>query len=144
MAQKKDSDTGVLGRLAGRGEDAMTRLIDELSRNTKVTEALSVAMSAKGRVDEATRRTLGQVGLAASDELDGLRSRLDRLEERLAKLEAGSGSRSRTGRKPTTSTKSSGGTAKPTSRSTSSAAGRSKSGGGSGSRPRSTGGSTGS
>lgn len=108
MAQKKDSDTGVLGRLAGRGEDAMTRLMDELGRNSRVTDALARAMSAKGRLDSASRAALGQVGLAAADDLDDLRKQVADLETRLAKLEAGgkASSGSRSGRSSTTSTKS--------------------------------------
>jgi hypothetical protein len=116
--EKRETDGGVLGRLAGRGEDAVTRLMDELGRNPRVTEALGRAMAGKGKVDEATRRTLGRVGLAASDELQDLRRRVDKLEQRLAKLEtAEARSRTATGKARTPSTKSSGGTAgrRPTS-----------------------------
>ncbi len=110
--QNKESESGVLGRLAGRGEEAVTRLMDELGRNPRVTDALGRAMSAKGKVDETTRKTLAQVGLAAADEIRDLRDQLERLEKRLAKLEGAqttpeSGTQSRT---PPTSTKSSGGT----------------------------------
>ncbi len=69
---RKTADEGVVSRLAGRGEDAMTRLMDELGRNSVVTDALARAMSAKGRLDSASRATLGQVGLAASDDVDDL------------------------------------------------------------------------
>ncbi len=109
--EKKASEEGVLGRLAGRGEDALTRLMDDLGRNSRVTEALARTMSAKERVDETTRRTLGQVGLAAADEVRDLRKQLERLEKRLENLERGStGEGSRAGRKPAASTMSSGGT----------------------------------
>jgi hypothetical protein len=109
--RKRDTNGGVLGRLAGRGEDAVTRLMDELGRNPRVTDALGRAMAGKGKVDEATRRTLGRVGLAASDEVKDLRRRVDKLEQRLAKVEA-AGRRSRTGtaKARTPSTKASGGT----------------------------------
>ena len=85
---KKPSDAGVVSRLAGRGEEAITRLMDELGRNSRVTEALAKAMSAKGKVDETTRRTLNQVGLAAADEVKEVRGRLEALEKRLATLES--------------------------------------------------------
>ena len=32
MASKKPSDGGVVNRLAGRGEEAVTRLVEELGR----------------------------------------------------------------------------------------------------------------
>ena len=111
---KQPSDENVLSRLAGRGEDALTRLVDELAKNSRVTDALGRAMAAKGKVDETTRRTLNQVGLAPADEVRELRARLAELDARIAKLEAtGEGRpRARAGRKPATSTKASGGTPK--------------------------------
>ena len=76
MAKKKkakETDTGTLGRLSKVGEDAFTRLVDELAKNERVTDALSKALSAKGKVDEGAKRALGQVGVAAADELKDLR-----------------------------------------------------------------------
>ncbi len=86
---KKDSDASVLERLAGAGEDALTRLVDELGRNTRVTETLSRAMNAKDKVVSG----VGQVGFSASGEVAELRERLEKLEKRLAKLEGTSGER---------------------------------------------------
>ena len=91
MAKKKkakETTDGTLGRLSKAGEDAFTKLFDELGKNERVTDALSKAMSAKGKVDESAKRALGQVGLAAADELKDLRSHIERLEKRLAKLES--------------------------------------------------------
>jgi polyhydroxyalkanoate synthesis regulator phasin len=85
--RKKPDEGGFVERLAGRGEEAVTRLLDELARNPRVTDALGRAMSAKGKVDAGARRTLSQVGLAAADELKDLRKQIERLEKRLAKLE---------------------------------------------------------
>jgi hypothetical protein len=90
MATKKPDEGGFVEKLAGRGEEAVTRLVEELSRNPRVTDALGKAMSAKGKVDAGARRTLGQVGLAAADELKDLRKQIERLERRLARLEGGS------------------------------------------------------
>ena len=84
---KQENDTGVLTKLAGRGEEAVNRLMEELGRNERVTDALARAMEAKGKVDERTRRTLGTVGLAAADQLEGLRKQIEVLEKRLAALE---------------------------------------------------------
>ena len=90
-SEKNTPDTGVVGRLAERGEDAVTRLMDELGRNSRVTEALARAMGAKGKLDSASRTALTQIGLAAADEIKDLRGQLERLEKRLAKLEGASG-----------------------------------------------------
>lgn len=83
----KQAETGTLGRLSKRGEEALTRVLDELGKNERVAEALGKASSAKGRLDDASRRALGQAGLAAADELKDLRKHVERLEKRLAKLE---------------------------------------------------------
>ena len=85
-----NTDASVLSRLASRGEDAVTKLLEELGRNPRVTEALGAAMSAKGKADVKTRETLRQIGLAAADEIKDLRGHLERLEKRLTDLEGGS------------------------------------------------------
>ena len=87
--ESKDYDSGVVGRLAGRGEEAMSRLMDELGRNRTVTEALTRALAAKGMLDTASRTALTQVGLAPADDVRELRRRVMDLEKRLAKLEGG-------------------------------------------------------
>jgi hypothetical protein len=107
MAQrrKKPDEGGLVGRLAERGEEAVTRLVDELSNNPRVTDALGRAMSAKGKVDAGARRTLSQMGVAAADELKDLRKQIERLERRLARVEgaapAGTAKTSETKKKPT-------------------------------------------
>jgi hypothetical protein len=109
--RKKPDESSLVGRLAGRGEEAVTRLVDELAKNPRFTDALGKAMSAKGKVDAEARKRLSQVGVAAADELKDLRKQIERLERRLARLEgstAGSSSagstakRSETKKKPTT------------------------------------------
>jgi polyhydroxyalkanoate synthesis regulator phasin len=87
MAQKKPDNGGTVNRLAARGEEAVTRLVEELSKNPRVTDAISRAMDAKGKIDQSARGALTQVGLAAADELKDLRKQIERLERRLAKLE---------------------------------------------------------
>jgi hypothetical protein len=132
----KEVDGGVLGRLAGRGEDALTRLMDELGRNPRVTDALGRTMAAKGKVDDTTRKTLSQVGLAAAGEIKELRQQLERLEKRLSKLEtsgAGTSGGAQAGRKSATATKSSGGTARKSPASPDTKSGGSASGSRSGS-----------
>jgi hypothetical protein len=89
--QRKPNEEGVVERLSRRGEEALTKLMDEVGRNERVTEALGRASSAKGKLDGASRRALQQVGLAPADEVEDLRKQVARLEKRLAKLEGGSG-----------------------------------------------------
>ena len=91
MAKKKkakETDAGTLDRLSKAGEDVITRLVEELSKNERITDAIARAMAAKGKLDEGAKRAVGQVGLAAADELKDLRKHTERLEKRLAKLEA--------------------------------------------------------
>ena len=85
---KKETEAGTIGRLSKRGEEAVSKLVDELTKNERVTEALARAMTAKGKVEEGSRKALGQVGVAASDELKDLRKHIEQLEKRLAKLES--------------------------------------------------------
>jgi hypothetical protein len=91
MATKKPSDGGMVNRLAERGEEAVARIVEELGKNPRVTDALDKAITAKGRIDQSARGALTQVGLAAADELQELRKQIERLERRLAKLETTSG-----------------------------------------------------
>jgi hypothetical protein len=92
MADKKtkanETDAGTLGRLSKAGEDALTKFLDELGKNERVTDALGKASSAKGKLDDSAKRALGGVGLAAAEELRDLRKHVEQLEKRLAKLEA--------------------------------------------------------
>jgi hypothetical protein len=103
MASKKPSDGGTLNRLAGRGEEAVTRLVEELGKNPRVTDALSRVMDAKTKIDQSARGAVAQAGLAAADELKDLRKQIERLERRLAKLES---SESKPAAKKTTAKKS--------------------------------------
>ena len=144
--KKPDEGGGFVGRLAERGEEAVTKIVDELGRNPRVTDALDKAMSAKGKVDAGARRTLSQIGLAAADELKDLRKQIERLERRLARLEGGGSTRARTSARPTakrsetkkkpTTRKRTTTTKKDTEKATSPAPGRSIGGGpGRGSSP---------
>ena len=96
----------MVGRLAGKGEETLTRAVEGLGKNPRVTDALDRAMSAKGRLDEGARSALSQVGLAAAEELRDLRTQLERLERRLAKLEAEGGGKTTAKRSSTKKTPS--------------------------------------
>ena len=102
MATKKqETESSTLGRLSKRGEDALTRLVDEVGKNERVSDAVGRALSAKGKLDGASRRALGQVGLAAADEVHELRKQVERLEKRLAKLEGPAGRKTAASKKTT-------------------------------------------
>lgn len=98
MAEKKEGNGGMMNRLAERGEEAVTRFVDELGKNPRVTDALGRATSARGKIDQGAKGMLAQMGVAAADELKELRKQIERLERRLAKLE---GSDPKTAPKPT-------------------------------------------
>jgi polyhydroxyalkanoate synthesis regulator phasin len=102
----KETDAGTLGRLSKAGEETITRLVEELGKNERVTDAMARAMAAKGRLDDGAKRAVGQVGLAGADELKELRRHIERLEKRLAKLESDSKPKSaaRRSTKPRTTT----------------------------------------
>jgi polyhydroxyalkanoate synthesis regulator phasin len=114
--RKKGSETGTFGRLSKRGEEAVNRLVDELGKNERVTDALGKAMSAKGKLDGASRRALGQIGLAPADEVKSLRKQVEQLEKRLAKLETGAAKATTATRKrPSRARKTTEGAASPAS-----------------------------
>ncbi|MGH3031224.1 MAG: hypothetical protein ACRDNE_10775 [Gaiellaceae bacterium] len=102
--QKKTTESGVVGRLSRRGEETLGRLMDDFGRNERVTDALGRAMSAKGKLDTASKRALHQVGLAPADDLEDLRKQVARLEKRLTKLEGGSGAKTSAKRSETKKT----------------------------------------
>lgn len=104
---KKDENSGVVGRLAGKGEEALTKLMDELGRNERVTEALSRAANARGRLDVTSRAALHGIGLAPVDDVRDLQKRLESLEKRLAKIEGAAGVTPTTKRAETKKTRSS-------------------------------------
>ena len=87
--EKKETDPGTLERLSKRGEDALTRFVEELVKNERFADAVGRASAAKGKVEGASRKALGQAGMAAAEELADLRKHVERLEKRLAKLEGG-------------------------------------------------------
>ena len=89
---KKTEESGVITQLSKRGEDAVNRLMEELGRNARVTDALGAGHVRQGqgrREDAAHARA--RSALAAADEIKDLRGRLERLEKRLATLETREG-----------------------------------------------------
>ena len=94
--KRKKEPENLVERLAERGEEAVSRVLNELS--PRISAAFDRAMSTKGRVDSASRSALTQLGLAAADEIKDLRGQLERLENRLARLEGTSSGAKPSGR----------------------------------------------
>jgi hypothetical protein len=88
--QKPGNEGSTLGRLADRGEEAVTKLIDELAKNPRVTDALARVMEMKGKADEASRKAIANSSTAAAGQIKDLRHRLEKLEQRLQTMEADS------------------------------------------------------
>lgn len=82
MPQTKKEEQGgkTLGRLAERGEEALKRLSEELEKNPRTHDA-------KDRLIKLQRTTLRQLNVALADEVEALRTDVERLEKRLAKVE---------------------------------------------------------
>jgi predicted nuclease with TOPRIM domain len=77
--EKGRTEPGPLERLAGRGDEMIRRMLDELDR-AKLGEA-------KGRLEKVERSVLERLNIAMADEIVELRDRVAELEQRLAKVE---------------------------------------------------------
>ena len=77
----------VCAELAGRGHQAVTRVLDALTSDPRLTEAIDSLLAAKRRLSEATRGARSQLNVAAADSVHDLKERVVELEERLAKIE---------------------------------------------------------
>jgi len=73
MATKENTTQDVIGRLAGRGEDALHRLV-ELPGGNKALRAFN---ELRGRVDDLSKKVRG---------VDALEQRVTKLEKELAAL----------------------------------------------------------
>jgi hypothetical protein len=76
MATKDKTSQDVIGRLAGRGEDALQRLV-ELPGGTRALRAFN---ELRGRVDDLSKNVRG---------IDALEQRVAKLEKELAALKRG-------------------------------------------------------
>jgi len=70
----------TLGKLAGRGEETIKRLSEEIDKNPRMHDA-------KDRLDKLGRTMLQQLNVAFADEVAELKKEVTRLEKRVAKLE---------------------------------------------------------
>jgi ubiquinone biosynthesis protein UbiJ len=77
-----ESGGSTLGRLAGKGEEALRVLTEELEKNRR-------AQQAKDRLAKLQRSTMQQLNIALADEVVELKKEIASLEKRLAKLEKG-------------------------------------------------------
>ncbi len=77
-----ESGGSTLGRLAGKGEEALRLLTEEIEKNQR-------AQQAKDRFSKFQRSTMQQLNIALADEVAELKKEIASLEKRLAKLEKG-------------------------------------------------------
>ena len=92
MAKKKkakETDSGTLGRLSKAGEEAFTRLVEELVKNERVTDALGkptmatpdgIALTASILDELLARRTVGRRPADLSDDVAWVRAASGRSE----------------------------------------------------------------
>jgi chromosome segregation ATPase len=95
-------DEGIRERLSRQGEEALGRLAEELAGNPVVTAALSRAFDAREKAVKAQEATMGALGIpsaadierltrrlrSVSQRLEGIEDAVDRLDGRLAGIEA--------------------------------------------------------
>ncbi len=78
----------LLGTIAGRSEEAVKRVVGDLSENPRMQEA-------KERIGNASHSVLTQLNIASQDDVAALKDEIARLEQRLAVLEKSLATRSR-------------------------------------------------
>jgi len=99
MSDQTD-DTGLRGRLAKGGEDALGKFAQELLENPLVNSAISRAFDAREKAAQAQEVAFGALNIpsaadlerltrrvrSVSQRLEGIEDGVDRLDERLASL----------------------------------------------------------
>jgi len=85
-----ESDTHILKRLYGFGEESLGRLAEELLSNPRVAEAFSVALrkafEAKGRVDRNMQTVLRLLNVPSRADLNRLATKIEVLQGSLTNL----------------------------------------------------------
>jgi hypothetical protein len=85
-----ESDTHILKRLYGLGEEGLGRLAEDLLSNPRVAEAFSTAIrkafEAKGRVDRNMQTVLRLLNVPSRADLNKLATRIEALQGSLANL----------------------------------------------------------
>jgi hypothetical protein len=78
--ESQAATASTLSRLAGRGEETIKRLSEEIDKNPRMHDA-------RDRLDKLGRSMLQQLNVAFADDVEELKKEVTRLERRLAKLE---------------------------------------------------------
>jgi hypothetical protein len=85
-------DNPVMKKLVETGEERIGKLAQQLLSNEKFVAAVqtlvSRTLSAKGTLDKSLRTALGAMNLPTSQDVDGLRAKVDDLERLLGAVEA--------------------------------------------------------
>jgi hypothetical protein len=85
--RSEGSAGGLIGRLAGAGEDAVKRVYDELERSERAHEALQRLAGARDRLEKLSRSAMQQLGVASMEEVESLRKQVNLLDKRVRTLE---------------------------------------------------------
>ena len=85
-------DNPVMKKLVETGEERVGKLAQQLISNEKFVAAVqtlvSRTLSAKGTLDKSLRTALSAMNLPTSQDVDGLRAKVDDLERLLGAVEA--------------------------------------------------------
>lgn len=85
-------DNPVMKKLVETGEERVGKLAQQLLSNEKFVAAVqtlvSRTLSAKGTLDKSLRTALSAMNLPTSQDVDGLRAKVDDLERLLGAVEA--------------------------------------------------------
>lgn len=89
VGEESLEDGGWRDRLTERGEDAVSRLAQELLDNPIIRNAVSGVMGASEKVSQAQEAAMGALNLPSSEDVEQLARRLRALTQRLERLEDG-------------------------------------------------------
>lgn len=84
-----DPDRGLKGRVTRQGEEALGKLAQELLENPLVSGAISAAFETRERAMRAQEAALGALNLPSASDLERLTRRLRSVSQRLEALEDG-------------------------------------------------------
>ncbi len=82
-----DEDSGPLGRISARGEEAVTDAVQALLDNPVLKQALHAAFGARDLANSATGTAKKTLNVASGDEHDRLSRRVRSMSDRLEALE---------------------------------------------------------
>ena len=89
VTESDGADQGLRGRVTRQGEEAIGKLAQELLENPIVSGALSAAFETREKAVKAQEAALGALNLPSASDLERLTRRLRSVAQRLEALEDG-------------------------------------------------------